>query len=83
MGKFSKQRLEQKKDDSSCTSPTGTPYSSKSNRFAYKSSSKKALSEGKNPFKSEEPTNKNSEGNGKCQSEMRTMTFNRSASKEN
>ncbi|KAK6629663.1 hypothetical protein RUM43_003481 [Polyplax serrata] len=84
MGKFSKQRLEQKKDDqNSNTSPTGTPYpSNKSNRFAYKANSKKVHGEGKNPFRGDESEGqKNGEGNGKCQTEVRTMTFNRS--KEN
>lgn len=63
MGKFSKQRLEQKKDDTNNVSPTGT--------LQNKSKNKKTI-------KNEESFNKN-----KTASEVRTMTFTRSTSKEN
>lgn len=83
MGKFSKQRLEQKKEDSNPASPTGTPYSNKNNRVGFKASSKKPVPDTKSPFKGDETPNKNNGTPGKVQSEVRTMTFTRSASKEN
>lgn len=75
MGKFSKQRLEQKKDDTNCVSPTGTLNKTKnSNKPANKPPTITSS-------KIDEALNKNNVA--KTASEVRTMTFTRSSSKEN
>lgn len=86
MGKFSKQRLEQKKEETNCSNTTAPSNSLSKIRLTSKPISKKPSFEVKAQVKverSEESSFKSNSNPTKLANEVRTMTFMRSGSKEN